>query len=68
MPTATNLLCVDIASFKTLAELSVNEQELFFKKVNPEIGVDVLEELDLEQQIEIISKFKVNVVISSYSN
>ena len=49
----------DIA--ERLAELSNKERTQFFNHINPEFSVDVLEELDLDQQINIISNFKVNV-------
>ncbi|RAP29002.1 magnesium transporter [Candidatus Marinamargulisbacteria bacterium SCGC AG-343-D04] len=49
----------DIA--EQLGVLSSEERQLFFKKVNPEMSVDILEELDLDQQLDIISQFKTDI-------
>ena len=50
----------DIA--ENLSNLSADEREQFLK-VNPTLAAEILEELNVDQQIEIISKFKINVAL-----
>ena len=47
----------DIA--EALQELSSQDRQNFFLKVNPELSTDVLEELTIDQQVDIISKSQI---------
>ena len=49
----------DIA--ETLSTLHQKKQILFFQKINPEYGADVLEEFDHDQRIELIKSFKTDL-------
>eukprot|EP01049_Picozoa_sp_SAG25_P013529 SAG25_NODE_2119_length_1927_cov_1.899344_1_plen_110_part_10 len=49
----------DIA--ETLSQLEQSQQQLFFQKINPELGADILEEFDHEAQLELIKTLKTDL-------